>query len=91
VLLRPQSLNGLAVPSPALCWEMSQFWQKTQRRLHMLKKTVPLPRQPFRGASSAKCGATVDTRALRPTLHIPSSSLSLQQAVVWEGGVEWWV
>lgn len=65
--------------SPALCWEMSQFWQKTHLRLHILKNTVPLPLQPCRGASSAKWGATVLTRAFRPTLHTPCSSCSLQQ------------
>jgi hypothetical protein len=56
---------------------MSQFWQKTQRRLQPLKKTVPLPRHPCTGASSAKWGATVDTSALHPTLHTPSSFSSL--------------
>lgn len=46
----------------------------------MLKNTVPLPLQPRSGASSAWCGATVLTRALRPTLHIPNSSFSLQHS-----------
>jgi hypothetical protein len=34
------------VTAPDLFWLMSQFWQNTQRRLHMEKKTVPLPFQP---------------------------------------------
>lgn len=84
--VEPQSEPQLTFP-PARCCEMSQFWQKTQRRLHMLKNTVPLPCRPCSGCSSAKCGATVDTSALRPTLHIPSSSFSLVDVEkVWKCG-----
>lgn len=52
-----QSASCSALRSkPARRWLMSQFWQKTQRRLHMEKKTVPLPAQPCsRGARA--CGA----------------------------------
>jgi hypothetical protein len=52
-------------------------WQNTQPMLQLAKKTVPLPRHPRSGASSAWCGATVDTRALRPTLHTPRLFCSL--------------
>jgi hypothetical protein len=36
----------IILAAPDLFWLMSQFWQNTQRRLHMEKKTVPLPFQP---------------------------------------------
>jgi len=42
---------------------MSQFWQKTQRRLHRLKKIVPDPFQPRRQSSSPKWAKELATRA----------------------------
>ena len=44
------------VSSPAPCWLMSKFWQKTQRKLHQEKKTVPEPRHPRRQFSSPRWG-----------------------------------
>jgi hypothetical protein len=41
---------------------MARFWQKTQRREHPLKKTVPEPRVPLMGGSSHMCGAMRATR-----------------------------
>lgn len=38
---------------PAGRCDKSAFWQKTQRRLHMLKNTVPLPDQPWWGAEQS--------------------------------------
>ncbi len=48
---------------PARRCEMSQFWQKTQRRLQRLKKIVPDPRQPRRQSSSPKCAKALETTA----------------------------
>ena len=51
---------------PSRFWEMSQFWQKAQRRLQRLKKIVPDPRHPRRQSSSPKCGKALATIAWRP-------------------------
>jgi len=44
------SLGQTNLPMPF--WLISQFWQKTQRRLHPLKNIVPEPCRPRRGSSS---------------------------------------
>ena len=51
---------------PSSFWEMSQFWQNAQRRLHRPKKMVPEPRPPRRQSSSPKWGKALDTIAKRP-------------------------
>jgi hypothetical protein len=46
------AISAGSVSWPMPFWEMSQFWQNTQRRLHQLKKIVPDPREPRSGSSS---------------------------------------
>jgi hypothetical protein len=40
---------------PFFFWLMSQFWQKTQRRLHIPKKIVPDPFQPWQDKRQQWC------------------------------------
>ena len=68
---------------------MSKFWQKTQRRLHWLKKIVPEPAQPRRQillAVMGKCAAydgqpTGSAIGLRVVLLAP-----VGVALSWAGG-----
>ena len=60
--------------SPAAFWLISQFWQKTQRRLQPAKKTVPEPRRPRSTSSSPKWGKALATRARRPMRQTPIRS-----------------
>ncbi len=55
-------------------WEMSKFWQNSQRRLQWPKKIVPEPFQPRRQSSSPKWGKWLPTTAHRPVLHAPHLS-----------------
>jgi len=53
IITRPIASSLAKEPSPR--WLISQFWQKQQNRLLLLKKIVPEPRRPTRGRSSPKC------------------------------------
>jgi hypothetical protein len=67
--------------APAAFWLMSQFWQKTHRRLQRPKKMVPEPFQPRRQSSSPKWEKALATRAYRPvwqTRVSPASRLTRQ-------------
>jgi hypothetical protein len=60
---------------------MSQFWQKTQRRLHIEKNMVPEPAQPRRQSSSPEWEKADETRAKRPvwqTFSLFASRLTRQ-------------
>ena len=49
-----RAMNAECAPSPR--WAISQLMQKTQRRLQLLKNTVPDPPSPTSDLSSPKCG-----------------------------------
>ena len=53
-MMAARSRGVISSPSPP--WLMSQFWQKTQKRLQWVKKIVPEPWLPTRGSSSPKWG-----------------------------------
>jgi hypothetical protein len=48
---------------------MSQFWQNTQRRLHMEKNTVPLPFQPCNTPAAAAAAVAEAAAAAAALLH----------------------
>src|SRR5262245_27250287 len=65
------AISSAVCSAPERTCEISQFWQKTQRRLQRPKKIVPEPRHPRRQSSSPKCGKALDTIACRPVWQVP--------------------
>ena len=65
--------SSLSTSWPSPCWLIEEFWQKTQRRLHPPKNTVPEPRVPEMGGSSAKCSWQSATVGRAPAPQKPRS------------------
>ena len=53
----------MGIPVPPVLIEA--FWQKQQRRLQLVKNTVPEPRVPLMQGSSQKCRAALATTGCR--------------------------
>lgn len=71
LIMRERFLGETGAPASGSC-EISQFWQKTQRKVHEVKKIVPEPFRSTKGGSSPKWRKNVATRAVLFKWQAPS-------------------